>query len=247
MPAAIRQATKRNRRRGGRPLKPVDPLRVTKLASEGLSEAEIAATLDCSVEVIKTRFSYECERGRLLLTGALRRKQTARALAGSDRMLIWLGRNLLGQTDKVDVDAKLRAQAIVHDERLDKLTLDEQKTIYEILNRARKRTTEGKSLPAPAETSQSSSVTLSGPDRAGTRVESVEPPPGPAAHSVADPPRRTTERKECAPHPNPEPKAEPETIPCPRCGGAGRWMEGANWRACDRCTGSGTSCALWTM
>ena len=58
-------------------------------------------------------------------TASLRRKQTKRALAGSDTMLIWLGKQDLGQADKVDVDAKLRGAFIETHKRLEELT-DEQ-------------------------------------------------------------------------------------------------------------------------
>jgi hypothetical protein len=40
----------------------------------------------------------------VLCNGSLRRKQVERALAGSDTMLIWLGKQRLGQNEKTETD-----------------------------------------------------------------------------------------------------------------------------------------------
>ena len=119
------RAARRNGKLGGRPPKPVDGLQVIKLASEGLTQEEVAASLDVSSHVISSRFRDQYKKGCQLRTASLRRKQTKRALAGSDTMLIWLGKQDLGQADKVDVDAKLRGAFIETHKRLEELT-DEQ-------------------------------------------------------------------------------------------------------------------------
>ena len=87
---------------GRRPLN-IDPTRVTELAANGMIQREIAAILDCSEDTLQKRFAAEYKKGQEVCNSRLRSKQVERALAGSDTMLIWLGKNRLGQTDRQDV------------------------------------------------------------------------------------------------------------------------------------------------
>ena len=88
----------------GRPVKTVDPKRVIYLASIGHTMDEIAALEDVSCRTLQRRFGTLCEKGRKLCEAQIRRKQVERALAGSDTMLIWLGKQLLGQRDRHEVE-----------------------------------------------------------------------------------------------------------------------------------------------
>ena len=88
----------------GRRRKIVDAQRVIYLASIGHTIEEIAALCDCGRDTIYRRFATQCEKGRKLAEGQIRRKQFERAMAGSDTMLIWLGKQYLGQRDKHEVE-----------------------------------------------------------------------------------------------------------------------------------------------
>ncbi len=84
----------------GRPKKEIDARQVVKLARINCSYAEMAAVLDCSASTLKRRFGPAIKRGRELGTSSLKRKQYIVAMRGHVGMLIWLGKNMLGQTDR---------------------------------------------------------------------------------------------------------------------------------------------------
>jgi hypothetical protein len=86
-----------------RPVKPIDAEMVRKLAAIGCTQEDIAECFGCSHSVIRERFRQEFHLGRAQSKISLRRAQFKRALAGSDAMLIHLGRPMLGQNYKVDV------------------------------------------------------------------------------------------------------------------------------------------------
>jgi hypothetical protein len=86
--------------KAGRPRKYIDPDQVYKMASYGLSTAEIADVLGCDPSTISRRFSPELIRARAACKISLRMAMWKRAMAGSDRMLIHLGRVVLGQDDR---------------------------------------------------------------------------------------------------------------------------------------------------
>jgi hypothetical protein len=92
----------------GRRKKEIDPEKVRKLATAGLTVEEIAALLDCGKRTLETRFRAAIQEGRLRKNACLKRKQFQVAMHGSVPMLIWLGKNDLGQTETVTVQ---------HDER----------------------------------------------------------------------------------------------------------------------------------
>lgn len=102
----------------GRPRKKIDETMVEKLAAMLHSQREIAVLLGCSVDLISDRYSEAYYRGREQAKSYLRSAQMARALrAGSDRMLIWLGVQELGQKHRHelsgDPDAPLVFEPIV--------------------------------------------------------------------------------------------------------------------------------------
>lgn len=86
-----------------RPRIKIDPVEVEKLASLGLTNREIGIIVGASEATIGRRFASEIDKGRALLNRSLRRKQVEMALGGNVTMLIWLGKNYLGQSDKQDV------------------------------------------------------------------------------------------------------------------------------------------------
>src|SRR5262249_51326675 len=87
------------------PLTPIDIEQVFKLGRLGLTQAEIADVFNVSPSVISERFRTEITRARAHWKMSLRRAQWKRAKAGSDAILIHLGKSELGQTYKLDVTA----------------------------------------------------------------------------------------------------------------------------------------------
>ena len=65
---------------------------------------EIAAVLDCQARTLQRRFVTHMERGRGKMRMSLRRLQMRAAENGNAALLIWLGKQNLGQRDKLDVD-----------------------------------------------------------------------------------------------------------------------------------------------
>jgi AraC-like DNA-binding protein len=72
---------------------------VEELAAIGCSDAEIAAVAGVSESTLQRRFDTHIKKGRAALRAGLRRKQLERANAGSDTMLIWLGKVYLDQRE----------------------------------------------------------------------------------------------------------------------------------------------------
>jgi hypothetical protein len=86
-------------------LKPLDEKLLDLLASYGLSTAEIAAVLGCSSDTLERNYKEEMKTGKLKAKAGLRRKQFELAMQGNVTMLIWLGKNMLGQSDKLETHA----------------------------------------------------------------------------------------------------------------------------------------------
>jgi hypothetical protein len=79
---------------------------VYKLAAMGCSDSEIARWFDLSESTLKYNFSDIIAKGREQLKQSLRRSQIKLALSGNATMLIWLGKNVLGQSDNpIDSEA----------------------------------------------------------------------------------------------------------------------------------------------
>jgi hypothetical protein len=61
---------------------------------------DIALIVGCSVDTLERRFADVIETGRADVRKSLRRKQVELAMKGDRTMLIWLGKQLLGQRDE---------------------------------------------------------------------------------------------------------------------------------------------------
>ena len=82
-----------------RPRKTVDEAKVVELASNGYIMEEIGALVGVSVDTLERRFAEAIKKGHLLRNGSLRRQQFALAMKGNVTMCIWLGKQLLKQSD----------------------------------------------------------------------------------------------------------------------------------------------------
>lgn len=79
---------------------------VYKLAAMGCSNAEISRWFDIDENTLAYNFATILAKGREHLKQSLRRAQIKLALSGNATMLIWLGKNILGQSDSpLDSDA----------------------------------------------------------------------------------------------------------------------------------------------
>lgn len=63
---------------------------------------EMAAEIGCDSDTLRNNYSDKIEKERNRGRASLRRKQFATAMEGNVTMMIWLGKNQLGQKDKVE-------------------------------------------------------------------------------------------------------------------------------------------------
>lgn len=85
-----------------RPKKEIDPIAVEKLAAINCSVAEIGAVLDCDRRTLQRRFAAAIEKGREVGKSSLKRKMWEHAMGGNTTMMIWLSKQMLGYSDKVE-------------------------------------------------------------------------------------------------------------------------------------------------
>lgn len=90
----------------GRPRKIIDEKAILELASKGRTLTEIAAYCGVSDDTISRRFAEVVKRGKSLMRGSLRAKQFELAMRGNPTMLVWLGKQELGQTDRQQVSGR---------------------------------------------------------------------------------------------------------------------------------------------
>jgi hypothetical protein len=85
-----------------RPKKEIDADQVIRLAAIQCSYEEMAAVLDCDPSTLTRRFAQAIKKGREQGKSSLKRLQWESAHKGNITMQIWLGKQYLGQTDKVE-------------------------------------------------------------------------------------------------------------------------------------------------
>ena len=85
-----------------RPRKQVDPKQIELFASIGCKVEEMASLMGVSKHLLHRRFATEIEKGRSKLKMSLRQWQLDAARKGNVVMQIWLGKQYLGQTDKIE-------------------------------------------------------------------------------------------------------------------------------------------------
>ena len=82
----------------------IDTNEVEKLAGYGCTNIEIADFFGCSSDLIEKSYSEFLRKGRANLKKRLRKAQLDTALSGNSTMLIWLGKQMLGQVDKQEIE-----------------------------------------------------------------------------------------------------------------------------------------------
>ena len=80
----------------------IDTEQLTKLASFGCSNTEIAEFYGCDESLIRKSFSEYLTKGRAKGKIRLRQLQWKSAEKGNVSMQIFLGKNILGQKDKLE-------------------------------------------------------------------------------------------------------------------------------------------------
>lgn len=96
-----------------RPRLKIDPIEVEKLAAMHCTMKEMAAFFNCSVDTLELRFPDVIAKGREKGKIKLRRLQLQAAEKGNVVMLIWLGKQILGQSDQnVERDVKELKQSV---------------------------------------------------------------------------------------------------------------------------------------
>ena len=99
---------------GGAPKKSIDYDAVEKLAGLQCTQEEIASFLKLSVDTLARDekfcgiYKEGIDKGRM----SLRRHQWRALEAGNTTMLVWLGKQYLGQRDKFDIDQK---STVIHE------------------------------------------------------------------------------------------------------------------------------------
>tara|TARA_A100001201_G_scaffold41729_1_gene42726 strand:- start:167 stop:499 length:333 start_codon:yes stop_codon:yes gene_type:complete len=86
----------------GRPKKELDIDIIQKLASIMCTNVEIAQVVGCHADTLADNFSEYLKKGREEGKISLRRLQWTKAQNGNTTMLIWLGKQWLGQKDKIE-------------------------------------------------------------------------------------------------------------------------------------------------
>lgn len=97
---------------GGAPRKTIDMDVLKRAASIGCNVGEIAAVLGIGQSTLYDHMERDdsialaIEEAAANGKASLRRLQWQRAMGGSDTMLIWLGKNILKQTDRTELSGK---------------------------------------------------------------------------------------------------------------------------------------------
>ena len=94
----------------------IDTTEVEKLASFGCTNIEIGSFFGCSPDLLEKSYSEFLTKGRDKGKIRLRQLQWKAAESGSHTMLIWLGKQILGQSDKQELELIKPISEITFDE-----------------------------------------------------------------------------------------------------------------------------------
>lgn len=107
-----------------RPEIEIDGKLVEKLAGIGAKNTEIADFVGCSVDTLDRRFAEEIRKGRANLKMSVRRWQLKYAEQGNSALLIWLGKQMLGQRDTIEVSSETPLSITMNYERKKKKPIE---------------------------------------------------------------------------------------------------------------------------
>ena len=106
-----------DKNKGGRPKKTIDFEQFENLMSMGCTEAEVCSVLKVTDKTLNNLLKQEYDKGFSELhkeetffgktKASLRRAQIKSALGGNTSMLIWLGKQFIGQTEKQEIDQNI--------------------------------------------------------------------------------------------------------------------------------------------
>jgi len=82
--------------------KKLDMEKIEVFASIGCTLEEIAVVCECSERTLQRRASDAIRRGHERMKTSLRKWQYEKAKSGNTAMLIWLGKQFLGQRDRME-------------------------------------------------------------------------------------------------------------------------------------------------
>jgi hypothetical protein len=100
-----------------KPKRDIDAKQVRKLAEIGLNNVEIAGFFGCDETTIRKRFPEYLTKGEIDRVITLKTGQYMAAKRGNIAMLIWLGKNELGQSDKVETKSEVTTRVHPADQR----------------------------------------------------------------------------------------------------------------------------------
>ena len=94
----------KEKKKTGRPKSDIPGLKVEQLASYGCTNTEIAEYFGVNESTIRRSFAEFLTKGRASGKIKLRQLQMKAAEQGNVTMLIWLGKQVLGQQDKSEIE-----------------------------------------------------------------------------------------------------------------------------------------------
>lgn len=86
----------------GRPRKEVDEKIIIDRMANGATTEGLAADLGIGLTTLEDNFRVSIRKGRALRNTRLREAQFEKAMGGHAGMMVWLGKQFLGQSDKVE-------------------------------------------------------------------------------------------------------------------------------------------------
>lgn len=107
---------------------------IERLYACNCTQTEVAAELGVSVDVLQNKANSELnriarERGRERFNSEIRQAQRAIMKRGDARMAIWLGKQYLGQTDRIETSSQARIE--IKNDPLQGMTDEQLIALYE--------------------------------------------------------------------------------------------------------------------